>query len=152
MAIAAGERITADRLNPIAFQLRLTAPYTLTSTPTVLTLDRFGGGSATVDVPAGGMVGLGVITADIELRTAAAITACVVEPLINGSPPTDPPQVIWDPSSVAAPFRNTLSQCFPLDLPPGAYEFGLQTFIDTAAAPSVRLNARHTNLMIFLHP
>lgn len=160
MTTDAGDYLTPPRLNPVAFQLQLASQYTLTGVNTDLTLTAGtpawpGLAGQTYTVPEGGMVGLAVWTGDFSIITGGALTSATVDLVIDGvavsaATPVPGPQAIWDPGNTTDG-RVTAAASWPLLLAAGAHTFGLraQAVFTTG---SYRLNARHTNVSILLHP
>ncbi|WP_328339561.1 hypothetical protein [Micromonospora sp. NBC_00421] len=139
--------------SPASFQLQLGSVYTLTSTPTDLTLTNvtpgYSSGQVSYTVPDGLMVGLAVWTGDFQITGAATITG-TVDLTINGSVPTGAPQAIWDPGNVTRG-RDTDAAHWPLALTGGTYTFGLRASAIVSSGTG-RLNAKHTALSVLLHP
>lgn len=152
MSTASGARLTPARLNPVAFQLQLTANQPLTGTPTNLALANVtpGFSGVTYTVPAGGMTGLAVWQADFTLVTAGTITLATVELTIDGGIPTNSPAARWDPGNVTDA-GATIPASWPFVLTAGPHTFGLLAAI-AAGTGTARLNAKHTALSILLHP
>lgn len=154
MSRATGNRLPPGALNPASFQLQLSGQYTLTATPTDLSLTNATPGYAptatSYTVPEGGMVGMAMWTADFTLITAGAVTAATVDIVIDGAIPASAPQAIWDPGNITDG-RLTVPGSWPFALTAGVHSFGLRASI-VATTGVVRLAARHTNVSIWLHP
>ncbi|MEV4212914.1 hypothetical protein [Micromonospora sp. NPDC049662] len=154
MSVAAGDDLTAPRLNPISFQLQLGAQYTLTATATDLTLTNvtagYASGTTSVVVPEGGMTGLAVWQGDFQLTTAGTITAATLDLVIDGAVPTNAPSAIWDPGNVSDG-RATIPGHWPFALAAGSHSFGLRAAVALSSG-QVKLNPKHTCLSIYLHP
>lgn len=157
MSTATGNRLTPARLNPVAFQLQVNATATLTATNTDLSLAAGmpawpGLSGATYTVPAGGMTGFAVWTGDFQLTTGGGtVTAATLDFVIDGAVPTSAPQAIWDAGNVTDG-RVTASASWPFTLTAGAHTFGLRAAAVLTSPAVVKLNARHTNVSIWLHP
>lgn len=154
MTIDAGDYLTPPRLNPVAFQLQLAAQYTMTSTPTDLTLTNvtpgYASGATSFVVPENGWVGLAVWQGDFLLGVAGSITAATVDFVIDGAIPVNSPEAIWDPGNISDG-RATVPGSWPFSLAAGSHTFGLRAGI-VSTSGTVRLQARHTCLSILLHP
>lgn len=154
MSTAAGDRITAARLNPAAFQLQLAANYTLTATATDLTLTNvtpgYASGTMGLTVPEGGMTGLAVWTGDFQLTAGGTITFAIADLVVDGALPTGAPSAVYDPGNTTDG-RATCAGHWPLSLAAGAHTFGLRARVSSTSG-TVILNTRHTALSILLHP